>query len=141
MDIGPCVSGPLVLSNDYFLYVSYLNQEGQIITFEFEMYLMYSIGAPNHETLSVHEYSKFGVFSGGVYEVQDSELIEKYRKVESQHPGFNEKNWQNYIHFVMVFHDSLFECVAEKYRIIEQLPDGKHNLNSLLNDLMKGSLD
>ena len=45
----------------------------------------------------------------------DSEWIEESRKEDSVHPRFDPARFNNYKHYIITFHDSTFECIAQGF--------------------------
>ena len=133
MDYG--APSPIIISNDGELFVSfYINKETDsiepykrnivydtgIITLKFKIYLKYMFGIPGNETIEGHPYSKLGMKSYSFYELKKSPLINDLKSIEKIHPYFDENKWTKYKHYIITFHDNMFECIAQDYQIIKE---------------------
>lgn len=148
MDAG--APSPLVLSNDNELFVSfYANKvhsvsepqerntvydEG-VITLRFNSYIKYTFGFPNDETLSGHPYNKFGLESYAFYEVMDSDFIRQLMIIDSAHPYHTTSKWKEYKHYVLTFHDNMFECVAKGFELREENSTLYNEASRVLNEI------
>ncbi|HEK20796.1 MULTISPECIES: hypothetical protein [unclassified Mucilaginibacter] len=88
-----------------------------LVMLEFTSCLKFSLGSPNDETLSGHPFYEHGLNSYGFFEVKDSPLIDDLKEINSVHPYYNKGLYEAERHFIITFHDSTFECVAESYRV------------------------
>lgn len=122
MDFGaPC---PIILSNDTDLYLSFIiedekNNEMNAKTLIFNSYLKYNFGIPSNETLIYHPYSHLGIESYSFYELYNSDWLDSLMKIEQQHPYFNYEKWKNLKHFIITFHDNIFECIANDFKVLD----------------------
>ncbi len=134
-DMNYGAPSPIIISNDSELYVSfYTNKETDsidpykrnivydtgVITLKFKIYLKYIFGIPGNETIEGHPYSKFGMKSYSFYELKESPLINEVQSIEKGHPYFDEKKWTKYKHYIITFHDNMFECIAQDYEIMKE---------------------
>jgi hypothetical protein len=64
-----------------------------------------------------HPYHKLGLRSYSFYELLDSDLVKSLDDTQKVHPFYNPK--QSYLgnHYIITFHDSMFECVATDFEI------------------------
>ncbi len=77
------------------------------------------LGGLNDEAISGHRLWKKGLedcFYGAAI-VQNSNWIEEMRKGNSVHPYHKDEMFSDLKHFILLFHDSTFECVAKSYNI------------------------
>ncbi len=84
---------------------------------EFDGYLNFKFGGPNDQVLHGHPYFNLGLRPDSFFEIQNSDWIAQIIKVNSVHPRHNDLLFEAYKHFVLTFHDSMFECVAKNYKV------------------------
>lgn len=77
----------------------------------------YYSGSPNDETLHGHPLHKKGLEHYGAYEVKNSSWIQILMKRNRVHSRHSDDFFANKRHFVLTFHDSMFECISEGYSI------------------------
>ncbi|PWG78231.1 hypothetical protein [Pararcticibacter amylolyticus] len=132
MDAG--APSPLIISNDTELVVCfYVDNEVMtdlserntgyeigVVVIKFKGYLYYNFGLPGNETLRGHPYYKLGIKSFGFYELLDSDLINKLKQIEKVHPYYNAAKWDGFRHFILTFHDNMFECVSSEFDVIRE---------------------
>lgn len=126
---------PIIISNDNELFIAFyadkkasstIPQENNVIddteifTLEFKQFLKYTFGMPNNETIHGHPYSKLGMNSYSFYELKNSDLIKTLQNIEKVHPQYNPKKWEMYRHYILTFHDNMFECIAQGFEIREE---------------------
>ncbi len=87
------------------------------VMIEFTGCIKSSLGSPNNETLHGHPYYSLGVRSYGFYELENSDLLTQIVEIQSVHARFNPARWKLYKHYVITFHDELFECIAREFTI------------------------
>lgn len=85
-------------------------------------------GGANDEVLSGHPLWKKGLEPYQAHEIKNSRWLNEEMKINSVHPYYNEKRWNNRKHFMLLFHDEMFECIAEDYT------------TEILNDTFEGAL-
>lgn len=75
-------------------------------------------GPPNDEAFSGHPLAEAGLEPYGSFEVIDSSWIRKLEQMNSVHPYHNKADFMlGKRHFILTFHDSIFECVAKGFNI------------------------
>lgn len=120
---APC---PVLVATDSSTSVSFYKlaedvmvdlSEIEIYTVIFDSCIYHQFGAPNDETLSGHPYYALGLGAYGFYEVENSDLIKHLERINSVHPYHNKSRWKEYSHYIITFHDNMFECVATGYNI------------------------
>ena|SRR5690606_5599087 len=139
-------TSPIVISNENYLYLIFYkdisqqsnNKYDDKYIMKFDLYLKYNFGIPNNESLYHHPYNKLGIESYSFYELKQSPLLEEMKSIEKQHPYYNENNWLGYKHFIITFHDSMFECIAKDYKLISI--NDKQRLETMY-ELLSGNLD
>jgi len=121
---------PMIICKNNVIFLTFYNQEEKnelherderfdknISLIKFSSVLKHTFGSPNQDMLFFHEYSKLGIKSGEAYLIQNSEWIKKEIEFARQHPYFNSKKFDRSQHFLFVFKDNLFECIAESLDI------------------------
>lgn len=88
-----------------------------LVILKFSKCFRFSLGSPNDETLNGHPLYKHGLNSYGFFEVKGSPLIDDLEEINSVHPYHNKALYETARHFIITFHDSTFECVAESYQV------------------------
>jgi len=84
----------------------------------FELASIHTFGPPNDEAFSGHRLAKKGLEPYGAFEVLSSEWVAQLEKMNSVHPMHNRERFLNgKRHFILTFHDSVFECVAKGYTV------------------------
>src|SRR5688572_2700180 len=126
MDFGS--PSPIIISNDNMVYVSFYGSNGNnisepqerntvydtdVFTIKFKNHLKYSFGIPSNETIEGHPYYKLGMKSYTFYELKKSDLIKQLENIEKVHLYYNPEKWKEYRHYILTFHDNMFECVAK----------------------------
>jgi hypothetical protein len=118
------VSGALLLQTEYRAYLTFNAQRpvdgffedaGTAIV-EIVRCAITKFGYPNDEALGGHPLSPKGLTTYGIYEVQNSSWIAALAK--QNRITFPDRNNTTLMrHFVFVFHDSTFECLAHNINI------------------------
>ena len=112
---------PTIISNDNKLFIIFYSAEAvrndEIVVVSFKFCTTYRFGSPSNETIQGHPYYALGLRSGGFYELKNSDLIKQLQSVASIHPNHNAARWQKCRHFILTFHDNMFECVAEDFEV------------------------
>jgi hypothetical protein len=120
---APC---PVVLSNEHTTVVAYYTQEDEIdfesdiepialITFKFCYSTMF--GPPNDEAFDGHPLSSRGLKRYSSFIIKNSSWLRTLIKMNEVHPYHNLKMFEGYKHFILAFHDSTFECIAEDFEV------------------------
>ena len=73
-------------------------------------------GPPNDEAFAGHPLAARGLHPYGAFEVRRSSWVRGLERMNRVHPDHKPAHFDRLRHFVFVFHDSTFECVAEGYR-------------------------
>jgi hypothetical protein len=124
---------PLVLSDDSTTVLAYLLEDsdpewdGKTIRpvtpeseepaalIRFHLCRALYFGSPNDETLAGHPLYARGLGYYGAYEVLESSWIRALERMDRVHPSHNPARFRQLRHFIWAFHDSTFECIAERY--------------------------
>ena len=79
---------------------------------------VHSFGPPNDEAFSGHRLASIGLKPYGAFEVLNSSWIQELEKMNSVHPYHDREHFlADKRHFILTFHDSTFECIAQGYRV------------------------
>lgn len=123
---------PVVLSDEHKLFLCYYIEDTPegwdgttvkvvntdtadetVAVITFERYSTYKFGPPNDEAIAGHPLYKKGLKPYSIFKVKGSSWIEELEKMNSVHRYHDKKRFDALSHFIFVFHDSTFECVAE----------------------------
>ncbi|HMI91006.1 MAG TPA: hypothetical protein VK509_06560 [Polyangiales bacterium] len=74
-------------------------------------------GPPNDEAFSGHPLYARGLRPYSSAEVQASSWIRKLERMNSVHPSHRPERYASDRHFILAFHDSTFECIAEGFDV------------------------
>jgi len=88
-----------------------------VAVIEFKNYLVYKFGYPNVEALSSHPYYPMGLEPYKLFEVVESDWVEKIEVMNRVHPFHNPIRYKMYRHFILTFEDSTFECIAREIEL------------------------
>lgn len=123
---------PLVLADEDILLLSYFmpasvagehDQKRSVAVVQFHRSLMHLLGPPNDEAIQGHPLWCRGLESYGAYQVNDSSLLRRVAAMNYVHPRNNPAAFDRLHHYIITFHDSTFECLAESYDFsIHEMP-------------------
>lgn len=74
-------------------------------------------GPPNDEAFSGHPLYSRGLRPYASFVVANSSWIRSLSKMNEVHPHHRPEHFASYNHYVLAFHDSTFECIAESYQV------------------------
>lgn len=133
---------PVVLSAESKTIVSYYIQENDldymnefesIAIISFERCRSTMFGPPNDEAFSGHPLYSKGLRPYSAFIIENSSWLRNMIKMNSVHPNHNEKHFKDYKHYVLSFHDSTFECIAESFSV-EIVNDTISNVINLMKE-------
>lgn len=148
MDSGS--PSPTILSNDNELFIAFYADQKRalsdpterniiydtgIFALKFKRYLKYLFGLPGNETLNGHPYQKLGIKSFSFYELRDSDLIKELQNIDKVHPYYDSGKWKTYKHYIITFHDNMFECVAQSFEIRKENASIYNQVSNMLREL------
>jgi hypothetical protein len=81
--------------------------------------LAHMFGPPNDEAFSGHPLASRGLEPYGVFEVLNSSWIRALEKMNRVHRDHRPDRYHALRHFILSFHDSTFECVAQGVEVAE----------------------
>ena len=129
---------PTVFADDYRLFLEYLvsdpdpdpdwdgtyvnlvgnDTNGTVALIRFQSPYIHIMGAPNEEAIAGHPLSDRGLEAFAAFEVKNSSWIRTLEKANSVHRYHDKKRFLNgKRHFIFVFHDSTFECIAKGFEV------------------------
>lgn len=74
-------------------------------------------GTVNDEAAPGHALYSKGLDYYSAHIVENSSWIDELKTIHKVHPYFNEERWANKKHFLLFFHDEMFEIVAHDFKI------------------------
>lgn len=128
---------PQVFSNGHKTFLTYLvsttdpNWDGSYTTMidnksdeTFRMALVnfirpnsHRFGIVNDEAANGHPLYAKGLRVYAAHIIENSSWIEQLKTIHKVHPYYSDKHWINRKHFLLFFHDEIFEIIAENYEI------------------------
>lgn len=148
MDFGS--PSPTILSNDNNLFIAfYADKQSSlaipherntiydtgIFALKFKFFLKYTFGMPGDETMHGHPYSKLGMEPYSFYELRNSDFIKSLQDIAKIHPYYDPEKWKLYKHFILTFHDNMFECIAQGFEIREENTSLYNQATVMLDEL------
>ena len=88
-----------------------------LVLVEFIGCYSFKFGGANDEVLRGHPLWNKGLEGYQAHIIENSRWIQEERKINSVHAYYNEDRWKDKKHFIFTFHDELFECITESYKI------------------------
>ena len=74
-------------------------------------------GIVNDEAAEGHPLYTKGLEFYSAHLIENSTWIDELKTIHKTHPGFNEKKWEDRKHFLLFFHDEMFEIIAQDFKI------------------------
>lgn len=128
---------PQVFSNGHNTYLAYLintpdpNWDGSYTTMidntsdkTFPVALVnfikpnsHRFGIVNDEAANGHPLYDKGLQVYAAHVVENSSWIEELKTIHKVHPYYSDKHWADYKHYLLFFHDEIFEIIALDYEI------------------------
>ncbi len=96
------------------------------------------LGGLNDEAISGHRLYDSGLKEGGcgAFIVKNSKWIEELRKGNSVHPYHKDEQFSKLNHYILLFHDTTFECIAESLKVedvVDSMPEVLKSVAQRLN--------
>jgi hypothetical protein len=130
IEMDPGTPEPQVVATEDRVFVAYRisqpeishredieNTSDEIAVATFYNTRSHSFGAPNDEALHGHPLYHLGLTPYSFAEVLNSEWIESIRNENRIHPHHTDALFDALRHFIITFHDSTFEILAESYSV------------------------
>ena len=134
-DIGAPL--PHLVCNDYKTFLCFLlnmpdpDWDGSYVTIksaggsaaeslalvEFKGCMSVKFGAPNDEVFHGHPLAGRGQSAYTAQLVVNSTWLAELQKINSVHQMYNPELWKTLNHYVLWFHDSTFECIAQSFDV------------------------
>lgn len=86
-----------------------------LVSFE-RVYAHYS-GAPNDEAFKGHPLTTRGLKPYGAFEIKHSTWRHQLMVMNRVHAHHEDSRFEALSHFILSFHDSVFECIAKGYSV------------------------
>ena len=74
-------------------------------------------GTVNDEAANGHPLYGKGLEFYSAHTIENSRWIEELKNIHKVHPGFSESHWTKEKHFLLFFHDEMFEIIAEDFKV------------------------
>ena len=122
---APC---PEIMADEQTLVVKYYVQDDhseldETATVRFNRPYAHLFGPPNDEAFHGHPLYPKGLHPYGAFEIIGSSWIRSLEKINAVHPFHNKERFMSgKRHFILSFHDTTFECIAESYIAIHHRP-------------------
>jgi hypothetical protein len=84
----------------------------------------------NEEVLTGHPLRGKGLGLYGAHEVVHSQWLTEVQRINMVHKRYNPQRWERLKHYLLVFHDNIFECLADGYKV-EVLRDSLEHVTEL----------
>lgn len=113
------------------------NQDKEdIILIEFQGAIFHKFGVPNEEALEGHPLYKIGLKRFDFHKIVNSKLINELEKNNRVHMYHNPELYWKTNHYIFVFHDETFECIANGYtvKVFKDTSDMKKTLIEEIGD-------
>lgn len=109
---------PVLAGGEGSLRLAYTSEEGpngeyEVVTVTFLAPLAHMFGPPNDEAFSGHPLAARGLTPYGAFTIKNSSWVRGLERMNSVHPNHRRERYEQLNHYVLSFHDSTFECVAE----------------------------
>ena len=141
------VSGALLLQTEHNAYLTFnaqrespdgFSEDAGTAVVEIVRCQITKFGYPNDEALLGHPLYRKGLITYGIYEVLKSSWIaELAEQNRIAFPDRTETTWMR--HFVFVFHDSTFECLAQDVKISLHTEPYQRVFQTISKDLINDS--
>lgn len=130
---------PLVLSDEGTTVVAYYAQETPkgwdgrtirmispteedepVILVRFHICYAAMFGPPNDEAFEGHPLASRGLKPYGSFVVENSSWLRKLERMNAVHSRHQPERYWQLKHYILSFHDSTFECIADGYSVEER---------------------
>jgi len=122
---------PAISASEFCVAVAYYAAGSQdavaLVTFDSYAHMF---GPPNDEALDGHPLYSRGLDFYMAFEVQQSSWIRSLERMNRVHVRHDPAPFVGYRHFIITFHDSTFECVANGFRVSMHAADPAEVLRS-----------
>jgi hypothetical protein len=84
---------------------------------EFLRYEGFRFGGPNDEVFSGHPLCGKGLELYGAHVIANSRWLTELEQINAVHSMYRPSKWQALKHYLLLFHDDTFECLAQDYTL------------------------
>ncbi|TKG87908.1 hypothetical protein EYV94_27850 [Puteibacter caeruleilacunae] len=149
IDVG--APTPTIISNDSNLYLMFYSNADSIVNdpsqasssvnnrriyvLKFNLFFNYKFGMPGNEIIIGHPYSELGLQPYSFYQLEESDWIKDLMKIDSFHPYYNKEKWIDFKHYILTFHDNMFECIAKDFEISEGTTSIYEQASTIINEI------
>jgi hypothetical protein len=114
---------PHVFSNGRETYLYYSTDEGEnaSVLVTFSECLSHRFGIVNDEAANGHPLYKRGLETCRAHIIENSKWIAEHKLIHRAHPHYSDDQWRDYKHFLLFFHDEVFEIIFSGDHKIERL--------------------
>jgi hypothetical protein len=132
---APC---PMMLADEHTLRIGYYLQEGRLTTewstlpvrppsvddsddlcalVTFSLVHAHMFGPPNDEAFAGHPLAARGLSPYAAFEVERSSWLRSLERMNAVHPYHQAQRFARFKHYILTFHDTTFECLAEAFSV------------------------
>ncbi len=127
------VPEPIVLADESRKILSYEEYDtSQWVIVQFLGCSSLALGRPNDEAIDGHPFYRLGLEPYGSYEIKNSPWIQALERANRVHSQHNPDAYIDTKHYIIVFHDSTFECVAADFIVHAKITDRSKVLDEML---------
>ncbi|HEY6503634.1 MAG TPA: hypothetical protein VIZ28_06625 [Chitinophagaceae bacterium] len=108
---APC---PQVFSNGHETYLTYYTiyeNDPSLVLVTFFQSLSHRFGIVNDEAADGHPLNEKGLETYRAHIIENSTWIEEHRQIHKVHHRYSDKHWIGYKHYLLFFHDEIFEVI------------------------------
>ena len=107
---------PTITGDEHCIVVGYYTSSGQWAIVRFDSVSTHAFGSPNDEAIHGHPLFEYGLKPYDCYEVKPSPWLNQLEIANRVHSRHDPKWFMSgEHHYIIAFHDTLFECIAERY--------------------------
>jgi len=88
-----------------------------LVLVEVERCYAHRFGGPNDEVFDGHRLARRGFDGYGAFEIRRSAWLAEEKATNRVHRQYSDAQWADRRHFLLAFHDEVFECLARGFRI------------------------
>lgn len=156
--LPPCSAGaplPQIVADEYTTLIAYIVSDSHtkwenmgtggispnsgkypIVIVSFNV-MSYMFGMPNDEVLYGHPLAERGLTCYGMHEVVNSSWIRALERINSAHYMHSKESFRKFRHFILAFHDSMFECVASGFEVKSVIQGTMHDALDEMASMVK----
>lgn len=100
-------------------YVNVIDAAGAhgLAIVQFKHCIIHKFGGPNDEVFSGHPLYERGLEPYGAHVVENSSWISEQQTINKVHSRYSPERWEGLKHYLLLFHDEVFECIAKGFAI------------------------